>query len=174
MRLLKIISFVLIVLLLVCCKKKSTKSDDGLPHYWSRYTDCDPAWSPDGNTIAYIHGGLDDTAGIYLIDIDGTNKRLLYKGGTVYSPDFSPDGNWLVFSDYAQIFKIKLNGDSLTQLTFGGRNFFPDWSPDGEKIAYDVTEPADSFGIYLMNVDGTSPHLVPGGYCGRYPDFSPD
>jgi TolB protein len=177
MRVFRIISFILIVLLLLCCKKKSTKPDDGLPHYWPRYTDMEPAWSQDGKTIAYVHGGIDeegDTTGIYLIDVDGTDNRLLYRGTKAYGPDFSPDGNWLAFDNYAQIFKIKLNGDSLTQLTFGGRNFFPDWSPDGKKIAYDVTEPIDTGGIYLMQEDGTFPHLVPGGYGGRFPDFSPD
>jgi len=174
MRLFRILRFILLILLLLCCKKKSTQPDDGLPHYWPRYTDCEPAWSADGKTIAYSHGGLDTTAGIYLIDVDGTNKRLLRGGAGTQSPDFSPDGNWMVFVYSAQIFKIKLNGDSLTQLTFEGRNFFPDWSPHGIKIAYEVTEPADSFGVYLMNMDGTSPHLVPGGYCGCFPDFSPD
>jgi len=178
MRLFKILSFILLILLLLCCKKKSTKPDDGLPHYWPRYTDSEATWSPDGKTIAYTHGGLDypdDPAGIFLINVDGTNDRLFYEGASAGCSDFSPDNNWLVFSDYAQIYKIKLNGDSLTQLTFGGRNFFPDWSPEGKRIAFDRTTsypetPPESSGILIMDVDGTNKkHLG----LGRFPDWSP-
>ena len=176
MRVFRIICLLLIFLSLLCCKK-STKPDDGLPHYWPRYTDMEPAWSPDGKTIAYIHGGLDypgDPAGIFLINVDGTNDRLFYEGAKAYAPDFSPDGNWLVFSDYAQIFKIRLDRDSLTQLTFEGRNFYPDWSPDGRKIAFDVTEPPEIRGIYIMNTDGSDKKMVPNTFTGRFPDWSPD
>jgi len=177
MRVFRILCSILIVLSLLCCKK-STKPDDGLPHYNARYTDFEPAWSPDGKTIAFVHGGTGDeygdTTGIYLINVDGTGKKLFYKSIRAYSPNFSPDGNWMVFHDYAQIYKIKLDGDSLTQLTFEGRNFYPDWSPDGNKIAFQKNEPVDSFGIYLMDVDGRFASLVPGGYSGCYPDFSPD
>jgi len=166
---------------LCCSKNKPTKPDDGLPHYWPRYTDMEPTWSPDGKTITYIHGGLDypeDPAGIFLINIDGTNNRLFYEGASAYSPDFSPDGNWIVFSDYAQIFKIKLNRDSLTQLTFGGRNFFPDWSPDGMKISYgrstnepDTSADSSSSGIWIMDSNGTNKICVG---AGEYPDWSLD
>ncbi len=169
--------FLLFLISLCCSKNKPTNPDDGLPHYWPRYTDMQPAWSPDGKTIAYTHGGLDypdDPAGIFLINVDGTDKRFFYGGAGTYAPDFSPDGNWLAFSDYAQIFKIKLNGDSLTQLTFEGRNFFPDWSADGKKIALDVTEPPEIRGIYIINTDGLDKKMVPNTFTGRFPDWSPD
>jgi TolB protein len=177
MRIFRIICFLLIFLSLLCCKKKAVNSDDGLPHYWPRYTDMEPAWSPDGKTIAYIHGGLDypdDPPGIFLINVDGTNDTLFYEGAKAYAPDFSPDGNWLVFWDNAQIFKIKLNGDSLTQLTFESTNFYPDWSPDGKKIAFDITETPEVRGIYMMNSDGSDNKMVPNTFTGRFPDWSPD
>lgn len=91
-----------------------------------RATDFQPAWSPDGKTIAYIHGDTTfESTGIYLIDTNGTNKRILFSSPSAYSPTWSPDGEWIAFSDNAQIYKIKVNGDSLTQLTKFGNNFFP-------------------------------------------------
>lgn len=81
-----------------------------------------------------------DSAGFWLINSDGTNQRrvLPYTLGT---PSWSPDGNWIAFSQGAQIFKMPFNGSNfdttnIQQLTDKGRNNFPSWSPDGEWIAY--------------------------------------
>lgn len=141
--------------------------------------DSEPSWSPDGRTIAYVHGDtLPDRNGIYLIDADGTNNRIMYIG-VVGSPTWSPDGNWIAFSDRAQIFKVKTNGDSLTQLTSEGRNFFPAWSPDGEWIAYDSDSqsPNGMNFIWRMKADGSEKKrilydLTKGEI--RMPDWSPD
>ncbi len=141
--------------------------------------DYDPAWSPDGSIITYYHAAnysdsTTDTCGLYFINPDGTNRRL-FLNATVEGPDWSPDGEWIVFSHYTGvIYKIKVNGDSLTQLTFNRRTFYPDWSPDGKKIAYDqsistVTHP---YGTWMMNADGSDDHLVMRN--GGYPDWSPD
>jgi len=108
-----------------------------------RQIDEDAAWSPDGQSIVYIHHNLGflpgDTAGIYLIDTSGTNQRRVVSAGRVAHPAFSPDGQWLAFANFANnsIYKIKLNGDSLTKLTFNGdKDQSPAWSPDGEWILY--------------------------------------
>ena len=178
--LLKDFSYFLVVLVLFTCSKKSTDVEKP-PPFWSRYSDFEAAWSPDGKTIAFISGGNPEKeipAGLYFIDSDGKNRRLFVRGPKVYCPDWSPDGEWIVFSNYAQIYKIKSNGDSLTQLTFGGENFFPDWSPDGKRIAYDrsTNEPDTSAnssgtGIWIMDADGTKKERIGPG---RYPDWSPD
>lgn len=123
-----------------------------------RLTDFEPAWSPDGNTIAYVHGNtVSGKTGIYLINPDGTNKRLWYASRGAYAPSWSPDGQWIAFYDEAQIYKRKLNGDSLTQLTFEGRNFFPAWSPDGKWIVYDsnFNDPIGANVIWKMLADGS-------------------
>ncbi len=52
-----------------------------------RLTDFEPAWSPDGKTIAYVHGDTaDGKTGIYLIDTFGMNKKMFYASGRAYSP----------------------------------------------------------------------------------------
>ncbi|MCZ2267226.1 MAG: DUF5050 domain-containing protein [Ignavibacteriales bacterium] len=123
-----------------------------------RLTDIEPAWSPDGKTIAYVHGDtVESKTGLFLIDTSGLNKRLLLSSASASSPSWSFDGKWLVFSMSAQIYKIKANGDSLTQLTNQGSNFFPSFSPDGNWIAYDsnVDSPNGMNFIWKMKSDGT-------------------
>src|SRR5690606_38010735 len=105
-----------------------------------------PSWSPDSSKIMYYHLGITkikrdgsytinpDSAGLWLINSDGTNPRLIMKGANIYA-DWSPDGNWIVFELSGQIYKAPFISDSIdkvqiTQLTFEGRNFFPSWSPD--------------------------------------------
>jgi TolB protein len=145
-----------IILLFVSCSDDDTTIIIPPPPPPSGYSTIDyvPSWSPDGHTIAYLH--LDTSAaltGIYLIDTNGTNKRLLI-GYMARNPDFSPDGIWITFHN-GQIFKIKINGDSLMQLTNGGSNYYPSWSPDGDWIAYDsdYNDPTGSIVIWKVKTD---------------------
>lgn len=60
--------------------------------------DCySPVIAPDGKTVAFVSGRMDDIE-IYLMDIDGTNERRITSGiGVSVQPAFSPDGGKLVF-----------------------------------------------------------------------------
>ena len=60
--------------------------------------DCySPVIAPDGKTIAFVSGRMDDIE-IYLMDIDGTNERRITSGiGVSVQPAFSSDGQKLVF-----------------------------------------------------------------------------
>lgn len=155
-----------------------------------------PSWSPDGLKILYTHHGITeisrggvfhinhDSAGLWIMDADGSNQRLLIKGFLMYGA-WSPDGKWIVFERGGQIYKVPFVGDSvdgsrIQQLTFQGENFFPAWSPDGKWIAYDSNSesPNGMNFIWLMRPDGSEkrrityepsqgeirmPHWSPGG-----------
>lgn len=72
--------------------------------------DCySPVISPDGQTIAFVSGRMDDIE-IYLMDIDGTNERRITSGiGVSVQPAFSPDGGKLAFvSDRSGTLQIYL------------------------------------------------------------------
>ncbi len=184
----KAIGCLFVALLLFGCSKKSTNGVKPPTTVYPIICDA-PAWSPDGNTIAYWYSGItkvrsdggsegDPTQrGIWFISPDGTNKRMFLQGG--YSPDWSPDGEKLALEAYSQIFTIKTDGDSLTQLTVVVKNFWPDWSPDGKKIAYTRSThypetPAESSGIWIMDANGNNKGLLEQGRYGLYPDWSPD
>jgi Tol biopolymer transport system component len=119
----------------LCCT--SPVEEELPPELEFRLTDFYPAWSPDGETIAFVHGSREPgESGLYLIDTGGKNRRQIFTSLSIHTPTWSPDGEWLAFSHNAQIFKLRLSDGELVQLTFEGRNFHPAWSPDGEWIAY--------------------------------------
>ena len=56
----------------------------------------DPSISPDGAQVAFTREGGEN--GVYVIDIDGGEERLLFSGREhLRSPKFSPDGQFIVF-----------------------------------------------------------------------------
>ena len=70
---------------------------------WPLTTGFDPAISPDGTTVAFTRdeGGQ---SGLYLIDINGSNEQRIFLSAEVLSsPKWSPDGNWLVFSQRSDV-----------------------------------------------------------------------
>ncbi len=57
----------------------------------------EPAISRDGSKVAFTRYG--STPGIYAIDIDGSNEREVFgERVAMTSPKWSPDGEWIVFS----------------------------------------------------------------------------
>jgi len=54
--------------------------------------------------------------------------------------------------------------DHIKQLTFGGQNAEAYWAPDGKRLIFQSTR--DGLGcdqIYIMNADGSNPHMVSTG-----------
>ena len=106
-------------------------------------TDKYPAVSRDGLLIAYFHQSLeypeptDYPTGLYVMNSDGTNRRLMLKGRH-FDPNWSPDNQWLVFTSEGILQIINIAGDSIR--TYPGINnvplFYPDWSPDGRLILF--------------------------------------
>ena len=72
--------------------------------------DCySPVIAPDGKTMAFVSGRMDDIE-INLMDIDGANERRITSGiGVSVQPAFSPDGQELAFvSDRSGTLQIYL------------------------------------------------------------------
>src|SRR5689334_14506573 len=70
-----------------------------IPPLTNQPADTSPAWSPDGNWIAYAHFAPDpsDTSGLFVVDTTGSGRRLLAIGfpGSI---DWSPDSRSIVYN----------------------------------------------------------------------------
>jgi len=139
-----------------------------------RLTDgMDPAWSPDGNKVAFARWR--DPRGIYVIDEDGRNETLLFGWSEAKAPAWSPDGSHIVFTrhqaggqeeDIEKSFRgfhwtipahpwwklglIRVENRHFSELLCYDHSFSPTWSPDGKVIAYD-----SDYGLHLTSEDGT-------------------
>lgn len=127
-----------------------------------------PCFSSDGNSVVYSHEAWDTStpdypSGLYIIDREGKNRKLVIKGN-FQSPAWSPDGNWLTFSGSGSLFKCTIHGDSLTR--FDGLDslanpgaYFPSWSNDGSLIVFDkALNPG--YGMYVTSRDFKNVHAL--------------
>jgi Tol biopolymer transport system component len=114
----------------------------------------DPAWSPDGRTIAYT---LD---GVYLLGVDGQGKRRLTRDANFLwnssTPRWSPDGKRIVYV-YCRgpdcVLKVVTIGSGRSRTLVASQlvstSADPDWSPDGRWIVW-AGEP----GVYAIRPSG--------------------
>jgi Tol biopolymer transport system component len=129
-----------------------------------------PAWSPDGERIAFT-SNRNSNWDIYVMDADGTDPvRLTDNSGEDFLPAWSPDGKQIAFvSDRTgniEIFVMDTDGSGVRQLTHQeGSNSDPAWSPDGRQIVFQSTrDAADQHNcpyecnteLYIMRPDGSN------------------
>jgi len=137
---------------------------------FNKVDDISPAWSPDGQMIAYTsYQNL--SAGLYILKIyEGRRIPVALKGGN-FSPSWSPDGKKLAFMSTmegnAEIYVADINEDSLKrgafrikQLTFNSSiDTAPTWSPTGRQLAF-VSDRGGSPQIYTIDAEGSNIQLV--------------
>jgi TolB protein len=96
---------------------------------WSLTSGFDPEISPDGQTVVFVRDGGEN--GIYLIDIDGSNERLIFSGRTrLSSPKWSPDGQWILFTRSDGSYQCLEAGGSCIDLPSAPNGGGPEISDD--------------------------------------------
>jgi Tol biopolymer transport system component len=116
------------------------------------YTD-DPDWSPDGKKILFYREDHFGTAGIFVINIDGTHRRQIVPNG--FRPAWSPDGHKIAFDDWNSIFVANPNGRARRRVTSAARELIrPAWSPDGKQFACEANTAGEG-AIWVVNLDGS-------------------
>ena len=110
-------------------------------------------WAPDSKEVVYSMAG---TLWRQKIGRD-TSQQITDGAGYDYQPDWSPDGNNIVYTSYQndamELWLLELPTGKTHQLTTEGAvNVEPRWSPDGKKIVYVSTAYNKRFHIFCASV----------------------
>ncbi|HEV8563423.1 MAG TPA: hypothetical protein VGR41_00755 [Actinomycetota bacterium] len=103
--------------------------------------------------LAYSRG----ESRIWLMAPDGSEQRPLTPPGVyAFQPDWSPDGERIVYISDNRIWVIDVDTEDVETLpaTPGGQPVGPQWAPDGSSIAFaDALPTGNGSGIYLLTLD---------------------
>ncbi len=138
-----------------------------------------PAWSPDGEQIAYTsrtEGNLE----VYVMGADGSNPQPITDNpARDYAPSWSPDGSRLAFKstreDEVAIYVINADRTGLRRLgTTDAISHPPSWSPDGTQLLYTRRVEGES-AVYVVDLESAeTSRLLTLGTTARVPVWSPD
>lgn len=143
-----------------------------------------PHFSPDGTRVAYVAHDEADRSNVFLMNADGSDIRQVTDVCEAGEVEWTPDGAWLVFSQYRcdntseRITRIRPDGTGLAAVTpykDGRFDFEPVVSPDGRRVAFSTG--AD--GSTLVFADPFKPasdtaNRTRWSTNAFYPSFSPD
>lgn len=123
----------------------------------------DPAWSPGGRSIAFVRQDQ-DACGIYMIPaLGGTEQKLIECESTISGLSWSPDGQYLVFSDRVaantprQLFVLSMETQERRKLTTPPSHFrgdlWPRFSPDGQRLAFIRARSENVADIFVLDIE---------------------
>jgi TolB protein len=139
-----------------------------------------PAWSPDGQTIAFSRDNSFNPPNLYVMNADGSGQRRVTQDPiSAYGSSWSPDGRRLAFTSCVpntapgpgncDLFVVNVDGSGQQQLTrYPRTDQYPAWSPDGRTIAFMRYVPTPrrttrfkwQAELYVMNTDGSGQRKV--------------
>lgn len=142
----------------------------------------EPAFSPDGNVLAFIQSRGNLSLALVIRDKSrGKDAEIPPMGGFsgAHSPTLSPDGSRVLFSypdnGRQRILSVNLDAkDQKTIIDSDGVNNWPHFSPDGKRLVFASTRD-DDYEIYSAAADGTDVRrLTSSPKQDIRPRFSPD
>jgi TolB protein len=138
-----------------------------------------PAWSPDGQRLAYVSFEKKRPA-VFIQNIyTGEREKLAAFDGINGAPSWSPDGRSVALTlsrdGNPEIYSMRLSDKVLKRLTFGPSiDTEPVWSPDGSSIVF-TSDRGGSPQLYRMPAaGGRARRLTFEGNYNASADYSPD
>jgi Tol biopolymer transport system component len=144
-----------------------------LPELGCEFSYMAPHFSPDGTRIVFKR--IDETArraALFTVAVDGSDLQQLTDWGLGARPDWSPDGDWIVFMDVehappfgqVHLYRIRADGTDLQQLTdMPGSvtgDVFPRWLPDSSAILFSRCDGGFDCETRLISPDGSGDRLL--------------
>ena len=158
-------------------QRRLTSSDTDSSTPQAVFFQLEPAWSPDGTSIAFSsrRGGAFD---IFVMTADGTGtKRLTSAKQDDSRPTWSPSGRSIAFARTGDIYVMNPDGSGVRRISDkSAEESEPAWSPDGGWIAYVRRTPGTPVQeVWLMRPNGSARRAVTSGGAKAYaPAWSPD
>lgn len=124
-----------------------------------------PRSSPDGKLVGFLslaNCGSGDlgNAEFFVMNADGTGVRRVGSHSGIYSVDWSPDSETVVYAYSEDVWTVSIKTGARHQLTRGNPiENLPQFSPDGSMIAF-TFDHGDGGGIEVMKLDGSNRRRV--------------
>jgi TolB protein len=139
-----------------------------------------PAFSPDGQRLAFTGSTRDGNVDVYLKDLaSGQELRVTDDPAIDTEPTFAPDGRSLYFtsdrSGRPQVYRLQLaSGQKPVRVTFDGSyNARPRLTPDGTQLAV-VTQDAGTYHIAVVDPATGRGRVLTRGQLDLGPSFAPN
>jgi len=141
-----------------------------------------PVWSRDGNQIIFTHRDAGAQDAIYQRAVTGTGKAEMIRPTALNTStwDWSPDGKFILYSDYQDktkydLWLLPLEGDHkpVPYLQTPFSEFCAQFSPDGRWIAY-VSDESGRFEVYVQTVPASGPKWQISSAGGDFPRWRRD
>jgi hypothetical protein len=129
--------------------------------------DGSPAWAPERELIAFNRTDdiREDGRDVWVIGPDGSGARNLMPGdASGAAPDWSPDGDRIVFQRQTRLWLMDAEGGGERPLDVEGIARRPSWSPVADEVAAAVLRDR-VWDIYVVDVaSGTAENITRGGF----------